>query len=46
LPHDLGYAGERTGLDAAGLQTILEHSISDEELERLSQLIEQARRCA
>jgi WD40 repeat protein len=34
LPHDLGYAGDRTGLDAAGLQTILEHSISDEELEQ------------
>ncbi len=34
LPHDLGYAGERTALDAAGLQIILEHSISDEELER------------
>jgi hypothetical protein len=34
LPHDLGYAGERTGLDAAGLQLILEHGISDEELER------------
>lgn len=34
LPHDLGYAGERTRLDAAGLQLILEHSISDEELER------------
>lgn len=34
LPHDLGYAGERTGLDAAGLQIVLEHSISDEELER------------
>ncbi len=34
LPHDLGYAGERTALDAAGLQMILEHSISDEELER------------
>jgi WD40 repeat protein len=34
LPHDLGYAGERTALDASGLQTILEHSISDEELER------------
>ncbi len=34
LPHDLGYAGERTGLDAAGLQIILEHGISDEELER------------
>jgi len=34
LPHDLGYTGERTGLDAAGLQTILDHSISDDELER------------
>jgi WD40 repeat protein len=34
LPHDLGYAGERTKLDAAGLQIILEHGISDEELER------------
>jgi WD40 repeat protein len=34
LPHDLGYAGERTMLDAAGLQMILEHGISDEELER------------
>jgi len=34
LPHDLGYQGERTALDAAGLQMILEHGISDEELER------------
>jgi WD40 repeat protein len=34
LPHDLGYTGERTALDAAGLQVILEHGISDEELER------------
>jgi len=34
LPHDLGYAGERTALDSAGLQMILEHGISDEELER------------
>src|SRR5258708_1150312 len=34
LPHDLGYAGERTKLDALGLQIILEHGISDEELER------------
>jgi len=34
IPHDLGYTGERTELDAAGLRTILEHSISDEELER------------
>lgn len=34
IPHDLGYTGERNELDAAGLQTILDHSISDEELER------------
>src|SRR6185369_7953880 len=34
IPHDLGYAGERTELDAAGLRIMLEHSISDEELER------------
>ncbi|HSE25362.1 MAG TPA: caspase family protein, partial [Pyrinomonadaceae bacterium] len=34
IPHDLGYTGDRTELDAAGFQTILEHSISDQELER------------
>ncbi|HKO99496.1 MAG TPA: caspase family protein [Pyrinomonadaceae bacterium] len=34
LPHDLGYAGERTALNSASLQMILDHSISDEELER------------
>jgi WD40 repeat protein len=34
LPHDLGYTGERTTLDAAGLQRILENGVSDEELER------------
>jgi hypothetical protein len=34
IPTDLGYAGDRTSLDAVGLQTILAHSISDEELER------------
>ena len=33
LPHDLGYTGERNALDAAGFQLILEHGISDEELE-------------
>jgi WD40 repeat protein len=33
IPHDLGYGGSRTELDAAGLQTILAHSISDIELE-------------
>ena len=34
LPHDLGYVGERTALNAEAVQIILEHSISDEELER------------
>jgi len=34
VPTDLGYAGDRTSVDAAGLRTILAHSISDEELER------------
>ena len=33
LPHDLGYMGRRDEIDAAGLITILNHSISDEELE-------------
>jgi WD40 repeat protein/uncharacterized caspase-like protein len=33
IPHDLGYGGERTTLDAASLETILSHSISDTELE-------------
>lgn len=34
IPHDLGYQGERTALDPAGLETILSHSISDTELEQ------------
>jgi WD40 repeat protein len=34
IPHDLGYEGDRTHLDNAGLQTILAHSISDLDLER------------
>lgn len=34
LPHDLGYTGERNALDSSGLQLILDHGISDEELER------------
>jgi WD40 repeat protein len=32
IPHDLGYMGSRDAIDAAGLITILDHSISDEEL--------------
>ena len=33
IPHDLGYAGERTLANEFSLKTILDHSISDEELE-------------
>jgi WD40 repeat protein/uncharacterized caspase-like protein len=33
IPHDLGYAGERTKLTEQGLSTMLAHSISDVELE-------------
>ena len=32
LPHDLGYTGSRIGLEKEGLQSILAHSLSDEEL--------------
>ncbi len=34
IPHDLGYAGDRTKLNEAGLREILAHSISDDELEQ------------
>jgi uncharacterized caspase-like protein len=34
IPHDLGYRGERTKLNEQGLKTIVEHSISDLELEQ------------
>ena len=34
IPHDLGFRGERSRVDKAGLQTILAHSISDRELEK------------
>lgn len=33
IPHDLGYTGERAAINASGLQAILSHSISDQELE-------------
>jgi WD40 repeat protein/uncharacterized caspase-like protein len=33
IPHDLGYSGSRDALDADGLQAILSHSVSDEELQ-------------
>jgi WD40 repeat protein len=35
IPHDIGYMGERELKTQFALQTILDHSISDEELERL-----------
>ena len=34
IPHDLGYDGPIDGLDAAGLDSLLAHSISDRELEQ------------
>jgi len=34
IPHDIGYLGPRDALDLAGLTTMLEHSISDRELEQ------------
>jgi WD40 repeat protein len=33
IPHNLGYAGDRSALDESGLKSILAHSISDHELE-------------
>lgn len=33
IPHDLGYLGNRTKIDEAGMKTLLEHSLSDRELE-------------
>ncbi len=33
IPHDLGYTGSRRDLGAAGLKAVLDHSISDLELE-------------
>jgi WD40 repeat protein len=35
IPHDIGYMGERELKNEFSLQTILEHSISDAELEKL-----------
>ncbi|MGH9968098.1 MAG: caspase family protein [Pyrinomonadaceae bacterium] len=40
IPHNLGYRGNRQKLDRLGLQTILQHSISDRELERAFEKID------
>jgi hypothetical protein len=33
IPHDLGYGGDFSALDAVGLESVLRHSISDADLE-------------
>lgn len=43
IPHDLGYAGSRTALNEAGLQTILAHSISDVDLEKAFEKVDAGR---
>lgn len=40
IPYDLGYKGSRMKLDAAGLDTMLAHSVSDEELEAALQTLD------
>lgn len=42
IPHDLGYNGSRTRLTERSLQTILAHSISDRELEKVFEGIDAA----
>jgi hypothetical protein len=43
VPHDLGYEGLREELDKQGLETILAHSISDEELEHAFETVDAGR---
>ncbi|MBC7909568.1 MAG: caspase family protein [Pyrinomonadaceae bacterium] len=43
IPHDLGYKGARNQLTKEGLQTILEQSISDRELEQAFEKIDAGR---
>jgi WD40 repeat protein len=35
IPHDMGYTGSRTGLEQVGWQMIMDHSISDVDLEEV-----------
>jgi WD40 repeat protein/uncharacterized caspase-like protein len=42
IPHDLGYDGERTRLTTEGLESILKHSISDQELEQAVESLDAA----
>lgn len=43
IPHDLGYTGRRDSLDRAGLQSILDHSVSDLDLEKVFEGIDAGR---
>ncbi len=40
IPHDLGYKGDRKNLTKEGLESIIEHSISDRELEQAFLMID------
>ncbi len=43
IPHDIGYAGGREAVDAEALKTILEHGISDIELEQALEKVDAGR---
>jgi WD40 repeat protein/uncharacterized caspase-like protein len=43
IPHDLGYTGSRSALNEQAVRTILQHSISDQELERAFQRLDAGR---
>lgn len=43
IPHDLGYTGGRNALDDAGIKTILDHSVSDIELEHAFEKVDAGR---
>jgi WD40 repeat protein/uncharacterized caspase-like protein len=43
VPHDIGYSGSRTNLDSNALQTILNHSISDRDLEQAFESLDAGR---
>jgi hypothetical protein len=40
IPHDLGYGGGRDALDAAGLEVLIAHGVSDRELEQLYEKVD------
>jgi len=43
IPHDLGFRGDRSRIDNAGLQSILARSISDRELEKVFEGVDAGR---